>query len=1853
MKGTTLGAEQYRRLQSSPNPPKRKKLPWHVALLRWVAVLFMGLSATLSVSAGKTAEAGLWDLGEQMVANVMNVCNPNKVPYHTNPQTVLDTVLGTNNTWKPTSSYQGGASTTQSVAGGASLWSTYNPMVNAEGTAYISGDSGNTLTRGNVTDSWTKMIMNKGSNGALYFDVTRTKYSGEVSAGEVDALRLQFAGDASVARSYPVTPNGMNSVASNAPTVALQTAYEDAPSWVIHPTYSRYGFDSLEWTTYGSSCYDPNRYFSIVPQSLFTNIVATPTLFSFGVLRLALGNEFSGIFYQLVYPITSIIGSIFQPWAFLLATIIGLPWVYIKSKGGFGPVVGAFAWIGLMFFAFTQFTNNTRQLTEFTQGAVVSISGNLSCIVANQAFTKINTISEAGDAEVPVYDSNGNPVMENGKVKMRKVGAISADATSSDAAIRALSPGGDGNVTLNSLMEVAKNGNTPCGSYMDSVYNAFWVGIPLQVWAEGQVGSDQAARDRYAQSKGKIGWYQAFLNSMYINPNDAVGQAQLQAISRWNDGNYTGSSDEKNGISKLAQWTQDGNASDDWRAEPVTSLDTGKNATPWKTIPFLLNVKFMCKDDVRGSSKNDDVGDYSSNKWLYDGMCITQGNEAMISAVKGDNNPQKLMLVFIGSIMASIVFLFSVIVGGYILYQKFLWGWMLMFSPVIIGIAMFPNKAQKQFVVKYGEFVLANVIKQVVAVMILVVSVLALARIVFPDAISFSDNNVAIPWMMRPFIATVFLLSAILFIIPLKRLVMAGVRGDASAVQKTAETGKEVVSGAAKATAITAGAVAGLGLAAATGGGTALGTSALNMAGKGLKKSAYRTRSSGLTGAVKRGALNKIGNEAIRLSDSINENRNALADNLNVAPANGRRLSDGAFVGASLRDKLRRDRGIKKMLDPKERLRQEAHQMALDANQRALANGEALPYAVDAQGKLTPLARNKAEADMNSLAQGGFRNHPEFTASARNNALNWKKFEDAKAALAPQFTDEKGNVNVPALEAAARESVEAQNVAMLNRQGKIGDDLLALDKQRTPENRKYLDSEGNVTPLGMARLIGDAKMLDDAHTKLNNEALANELMSQNPEKYNSLATVSKPNAGRILALSEANELNYGKNGLVAGEVATRSTLAEGANVERLPQTKGYVHSEAPVIGESGLTREGAASLATQTANRVQALDPVAAEKLNTYAEVLGNPASTEQQIRGAHREAVTALAESKTLTPEMATVMKEIQEPMLRGASVAPNAARLVADSLTEAPAVKAALHGYADAVDTHGANSPEALMAKQVLTRSIGDTNEVAYSQIAKQVATPASYAIGSVDAAAAAFSGYEALASVAPVALGSNILGATPQPQPIAAKPEFSNEQYRVMLREHYGLSAASAPSNGDVFTEAEMQKIESGELAPVRGYEEARFAQGLNLGVAQRAESYSEALVSAPSPDSVRASYRQQLGFAPDAASMTAPLLSPEEEVVFQQKQEKERINLAVSGQQATEGSLSAVSLSDVASSYTSDVRSLYGLEESNKLTFGAALTPSEVKAIESGELHTLPEVSYANAVQDVPVTPAEVRAQARREVGLTDDGQHWAQPVFTYEEVEALNTARNLGVTFSGGQAIAPESAQGYEVNPVFYSTPSDKTPLGMNVASQEQLAKTFAARNDGTSYVNGVVVTPHSDAPVIRMAANTLPESAPEREAATRYLEAVQAGNTVSPEKVEKLRREAVVTLGAVAPQSGETTDSIGGVFGGWSRFRITSTPVEEYVPSDEEIASQAIDELGPAAYDSEDEGGAGQIASKAIELKEEELEKKLENLRQKLAEIESGSTSEATTGLLKRTRIIAIKREIAQTEEQLRELRGM
>lgn len=345
------------------------------------------------------------------------------------------------------------------------------------------------------------------------------------------------------------------------------------------------------------------------------------------------------------------------------------------------------------------------------------------------------------------------------------------------------------------MADAADSGNTDCApsSTTKSLQQALWYGVPYQTWLLGQVDASQAEKDNAAQAAGDVGWGPAILNGNYVGSTedgepDAAGTAVLAATERWNQADYS-----TGNTSKVVEWT-------------------GKSA--WAASPYLANVKIMCNDTAVLGAESKEMG--PDNRWMYSGGTTEDGENyhcdsagagttKLVEIVNGSSGLGRLSTALFGAVGALTV---AVTVGGvaiYLAFQKVMFLFLLFLGAPIILISAFGDRKRRAFLVRYAELLAANLLKQVIAVCVVLFVSNAFATILDPTV---SGN---LPWFARPSLALLMLIALIFSARPLKGLAVAAGKGDTSIVDKMATAPQR----AAKTTAKVAAAV---GVGVATGG---------------------------------------------------------------------------------------------------------------------------------------------------------------------------------------------------------------------------------------------------------------------------------------------------------------------------------------------------------------------------------------------------------------------------------------------------------------------------------------------------------------------------------------------------------------------------------------------------------------------------------------------------------------------------------------------------------------------------------------------------------------------------------------------------------------------------------------------------------------------------------------------------------------------------------------------------------------------------------------------------------------------------------------------------------------------------
>lgn len=522
----------------------------------------------------------------------------------------------------------------------------------------------------------------------------------------------------------------------------LNDLYKSAPDAVRSPTYQRYGFSTLNWTSYGGGCWNASYPATYVVNGLFTALAKWPVMICMAWVNLALTYDIAAIAGLMIQPIYGMFTAIAAPWWALLATIGGgLIWARTRSLANLLKyVIFAFVCVGTM----SWIGGNTAEVLLQSSNLVTKTTGVAACTLAK----------------------------------------------------------GGQNTTA---CKNADNG-------LSAIDNSLWKGLMYQPWAAGEVGQFQASADSDVGSTN-MPWAAAMLNGMYYNANDKAGATLQSNINDWDNSSYSTKGEDG---SKMKRWTHDEMA---------------------QKIPFLMAIKIMCHDtSVKGTAAKDEY-------WMLSGNCKQEAGDStadMVAATQGKNYNDRAVISVTAGFGAYIVGGATGLIAAYVVMQRFMFVYLLGFAALWLTIGLIGDKKRKAFAKKYFELLFANLLKQILAICVLLIVAYSISTIMVPPA-SAGPVATSIPWVFKPWMMMTFIWALVLMFIPFMRLAKSVAAGDTKVVEKTANAPKTVAKVSAKV------AVA-VGVTAATGG---AGT------GASLSKLAGSVKSGGLTGAAK--SLSKDG----------------------------------------------------------------------------------------------------------------------------------------------------------------------------------------------------------------------------------------------------------------------------------------------------------------------------------------------------------------------------------------------------------------------------------------------------------------------------------------------------------------------------------------------------------------------------------------------------------------------------------------------------------------------------------------------------------------------------------------------------------------------------------------------------------------------------------------------------------------------------------------------------------------------------------------------------------------------------------------------------------------------------------
>ena len=569
--------------------------------------------------------------------------------------------------------------------------------------------------------------------------------------------------------------------------------------------FERYGYNTLYWDQYGSSCFvGPGQIFTGPANGLFAVFVTGPSVVVTAILNFAMSNIFYDFFYAWVGPFMGVISQIFAPWVLTIVLIGGSMVILIQSKGSLARILKMSAWMMAMLAIYFGVANH-----GFGERIRV-VSNNVVTQATNLIACQIATADPVGNGMVTTNKSCGlQPTTGIG------VPGIDAGTSGSQTSGFRITGGID---------------------------QAIWYQIPYQVWSQGAVGAEQYKIDKDRTTAGQVSWSAAILNARHVNPDDALGKQVRTYSNLWNQAGYQSTGDD--GGQKMRIWTDPDDKG--WKDE-----DGQPDKKAWDTVPYLGVVKAMCNDVSSGTGKSEE---FDQNRWMYQGNCDAAGaNVQFVPSFKGDYFWERGAAIVAGSMALTATAIPLVGAAFYLMIQKMIFYFILLFLPIFLGIGAFPDEKRMGFIKRYGEMFVANMVKQIVAVCVVLFVISGVSGVL-------THPNVA--WWMKPMGIMMFTFGLILFAIPLARILKAAAKGDTSIVDKTLNTPQRVAKGTAKAAGVVAIAGLTLGAGAIAAGGAAAGGAASAAGGAGAaaaRGAGMATAKKGLGGLAKGAAKGAFG----------------------------------------------------------------------------------------------------------------------------------------------------------------------------------------------------------------------------------------------------------------------------------------------------------------------------------------------------------------------------------------------------------------------------------------------------------------------------------------------------------------------------------------------------------------------------------------------------------------------------------------------------------------------------------------------------------------------------------------------------------------------------------------------------------------------------------------------------------------------------------------------------------------------------------------------------------------------------------------------------------------------------------
>ena len=589
----------------------------------------------------------------------------------------------------------------------------------------------------------------------------------------------------------------------------------DPAYWANNPSYLRYGFDTFKWPTYNISCGNIIALaLNSIASTVFTisNMVLMWAMF---VLQVATGSTLYAPLMWMLQPFIGVFGTLFKPLAYA-AAVFGVVFIYFQSKGSISKILQAVLWAASIL-AITTF------ITE-SPGRFANAANNVVTLVGSSAAESMMQAAGWSNAAC--------------RVDLQRTNTGEGVNAVPDALMEGFRTEQMGDAEGYGSFQGAGSvpGSTNC------VAEALWYGAAYQPWVAGLVGPNAEAQKYYGP---------AFLNAMYA-VSDPQGRRQVLQRERWNsateafiaDNNGAGFSTEGlYGEEENEQFPNDAGMEKGGTKVHLWAFGTTKdgkggdgNEGYWRTNNFLGVIAGLCGSPLGTGHEYVDVDNVQNDARYYYCQPRNAVDSAAYIYLQGTVAHHRLFTALIALLNTLMISNVVGLVALYLMFKKVGFYFMLLFSGLILAVATWAGERGRAVGRGYGEVLLSNVVKQCIALVILLFVVYGFGLILAPqnmfgggsDAIGEQLVGSHIGYLARPFLCLMFIMGLIAFYAPFKKFFTGVVRGDgAAAAQNLARLPHRTGKTAAKGAAIAAAAAATGGAAVAVGGGAAAGGGAM------------------------------------------------------------------------------------------------------------------------------------------------------------------------------------------------------------------------------------------------------------------------------------------------------------------------------------------------------------------------------------------------------------------------------------------------------------------------------------------------------------------------------------------------------------------------------------------------------------------------------------------------------------------------------------------------------------------------------------------------------------------------------------------------------------------------------------------------------------------------------------------------------------------------------------------------------------------------------------------------------------------------------------------------------------------